>query len=133
VSVDRLVPAATDLQRVLPLRGADAQAGVVGRFRDVVRAQPDALAVADAVQELTFAGLADRAASVLVGIRDGMAALQPPTARGGADVFFSAEPVGLLHSHDVGAVAGLLAVIASGHPVLVLDPKTPAPRLRQFV
>jgi acyl-coenzyme A synthetase/AMP-(fatty) acid ligase/thioesterase domain-containing protein len=133
VSVDRFVPAITVQPRIRALTSADAQAGVIGRFRDVVRAQPRALAVADAEHELTYAQLADRAASVLIAIRDGMAALRPEPVRGGEDVFFSAEPVGLLHSHDVGAVVALLAVIASGHPVLVLDPKTPAPRLRQFV
>ncbi|HEX2807709.1 MAG TPA: non-ribosomal peptide synthetase, partial [Kineosporiaceae bacterium] len=133
MSVDRFVPAITVQPRIRALTSADAQAGVIGRFRDVVRAQPRALAVADAEHELTYAQLADRAASVLVAIRDGMAALRPAPVRGGEDVFFSAEPVGLLHSHNVGAVVALLAVIASGHPVLVLDPKTPAPRLRQFV
>jgi len=132
VSVDRLEPVAAALRPVAPLQAGDAAAGVIGRFRDVVAAQPDALAVADAQHELSYARLAADAARVLACVREALAQLRPAPATGGPDEFFSAEPVGVLHSHDVGAVAALLGVIASGHPVLVLDPKTPAPRLRQF-
>jgi len=118
---------------VRPLAADDAADGVIVRFAEVVAAQPGATAVADATDELTFAQVAAEAARVLAGVRAGAARFDPPAVRGGADVFGSAEPVGVLYSHDVWAVAALLGVIASGHPVLVLDPKTPPPRLRQFV
>jgi acyl-coenzyme A synthetase/AMP-(fatty) acid ligase/thioesterase domain-containing protein len=118
---------------VRPLAASDAADGVVGRFRDVVAAQPGALAVADDAAGLTFADVAAEAARVLSGVRAGVAAFTPAAEPGGSDVFGGREPVAVLHTHDVWAVAALLGVIASGHPVLVLDPKTPAPRLRQFV
>ena len=111
----------------------DAPDGVIARFMEVVAAQPQALAVADGADELTFAQVAAEAARVLVAVRAAVAALDPPAAPGGPEVFGSPEPVGVLYSHDVWAVAALLGVVASGHPVLVLDPRTPAPRLRQFV
>jgi acyl-coenzyme A synthetase/AMP-(fatty) acid ligase/thioesterase domain-containing protein len=148
VSVDQAGGAAgavtglpADRRPVRPLAAVDAVGGVVPRFRDVVMAQPAALAVADGSDELTFAQVAIEAARVLVGVRCAVAAFDPPAVspedppelRGRPDTFHSAEPVAVLYSHDVWAVAALLGVIASGHPVLVLDPRTPPPRLRQFV
>jgi acyl-coenzyme A synthetase/AMP-(fatty) acid ligase/thioesterase domain-containing protein len=101
-----------------PLSAADAEHGVVPRLRAVVTATPDAVAVVDAGGPVTFARLAAHAAAVLNAVRD---AVGPGT-----------EPVAVLHTHDAGAVAAILGVIASGHPVVVLDPRTPVPRLRRF-
>src|SRR5690348_7836262 len=105
---------------VRPLAASDATDGIVGRFRDVVAGQPGALAVADDATELTFAAVAAEAARVLAGVRTAVSAFTPPAERGGPDVFGGLEPVAVLHAHDVWAVAALLGVIASGHPVLVL-------------
>ena len=101
-----------------PLSAADAEHGVVPRLRAVVTAMPDAVALVDAGGPVTFARLAAHAAAVLNAVRD---AVGP-----------GIEPVAVLHTHDAGAVAAILGVIASGHPVVVLDPRTPVPRLRRF-
>src|SRR5512135_3273190 len=116
------IPAPT-VRPVPPLAAADAAAGLVPRFRTVVETQPDATAVADGRAELSYAELAAAAARVLVGLRGALAALNPPPAVGGPEVLGGAEPVGMLYCHEVWAVAALLGVIASGHPVLVLDPR----------
>ncbi len=42
------------------------------------------------------------------------------------------EPVGVICGHHSGAVAALMAVLASGFPVLFMDPTTPPPRLRKL-
>lgn len=96
-------------------------AGILPRFRRVVQALPERTAVSDDTEELTYSQLAVRAARVLVGLR---AAAQGAPAD---------QPVGMICGHDVGAVATLLGIVASGHPVLVLDPRSPAPRLRALV
>jgi acyl-coenzyme A synthetase/AMP-(fatty) acid ligase/thioesterase domain-containing protein len=106
----------TTLRPVAPLTGRSHQDGVIDRFRQVLQAQPDAVAVTDATRELTFAQVAVEAAGVLSAVR---AAVGP-----------TSEPIALLHSHDAGAVCALLAILGSGHPVLVLDPRTPVPRLK---
>ncbi len=96
----------------------DAQAGVVPRFRDVLLAQPDAIAVADAHRTLSYAELASEAIAVLRAVRGAVPA---------------GAPVALLHPHEPGAVCALLGILASGHPVVVLDPRTPAARLQVFL
>lgn len=111
----------------------DIDAGVVPRLRDVVRAQPDAVAVADAHEELTYLQLASRAARVLAGVRRGVADLTPAPTAGGPGAFGAREPVAMLLGHTVDAVCTLVGVLASGHPVLVLDPRTPAARLHRLV
>ena len=73
--------------------------------------------------ELTFAQLATEAACVRRSVLE--------AARGAG--IGSADPVGLLHPHETGAVAALFGVLASGHPVVVLDPRTPPSRLAMFV
>ncbi|HEY6793190.1 MAG TPA: AMP-binding protein [Kineosporiaceae bacterium] len=118
---------------VRPLASFDAPGGVVVRFAKVVAAQPRALAVADGVDELLFDRLAREAARVLAAVRGAVQRFDPPARRAGPDRFRGLEPVGVLCTHGVWSAAALLGVIASGHPVLVLDPRTPAPRLRQFV
>jgi acyl-coenzyme A synthetase/AMP-(fatty) acid ligase/thioesterase domain-containing protein len=98
--------------------------GVVGRFHQVVHAQPEALAVTDAGREVTFAGVAAEAGQLLLSLRAALDELPAGT---------EAEPIALLHGHNASAVSALLAVVASGHPVLVLDPRTPALRLRTML
>jgi acyl-coenzyme A synthetase/AMP-(fatty) acid ligase/thioesterase domain-containing protein len=122
-----------DRRSVRPLASFEAPSGVLPRFAKVVTAQPGVLAVADGTDELTFTQVAAEAARVLAAVQDAVTRFDPAARRGGPDSFGGREPVGLLVSHDVWAVAALLGVIASGHPVLVLDPRTPPPRLRQFV
>ena len=99
------------------LREEEAEAGVVPRLQAVVEAQPDAVAVADARRRITFAELAAGAALVRGRV---LAAAAP------------GEPVAVLHSHDAGAVVVALGVLASGHPLVMLDPRTPVPRLAEL-
>lgn len=117
----------------MSLREADIAAGVLPRFRDVVAAQPDKVAVADGDQSMTYAALAVRAATILGNLREGLARLDPAPTTRGPDEFGAREPVALLFGHEVDAVAALLAGLASGHPVLVLDPATPAARSQRLV
>lgn len=114
---------ATAPRPVTPLSMADAPDGVIARFRVVLDAQPEAIAVADAQRRLSYRALAAEAAGVLRTIRDAQhdGRLAPHA------------PVALLHPHEAGAVAALLGILASGHPVVVLDPRTPAARLGVFV
>jgi acyl-coenzyme A synthetase/AMP-(fatty) acid ligase/thioesterase domain-containing protein len=123
--------------------------GVIGRVREVVRAQPDALAVTDPTRRLSFAAVAVEAAGVLSAVRAAVAV--PPTPNrqrppsDGLDrpapgphepadhasiATVGPAPIALLHSHDAGAVTALLGLLGSGHPVLVLDPRTPPARLK---
>lgn len=111
----------------------DVDGGVVPRFRQVASARPDAVAVSDEDVTLTYAQVAQRAAAILAGLRDALATLDPPPARHGEDAFGAAETVAMCCDHSADAVVTLLAVVASGHPVLVLDPRTPGPRQAQLV
>lgn len=106
--------------RVSELTEAELEHGIIPRFRTVVQAQPDRVAVSDEAGELTYAQLASRSAGILAALRQ--AAQDLP----------GDQVVGMLCGHETGAVATLLAIVASGHPVLVLDPRSPAPRLRQL-
>ena len=111
----------------------DVDGGVVPRFRQVASARPDAVAVSDEDVTLTYAQVAQRAAAILAGLREALATLDPPPARHGEDAFGAAETVAMCCDHSADAVVTLLAVVASGHPVLVLDPRTPGPRQAQLV
>ncbi|GAB96203.1 acyl-coenzyme A synthetase/AMP-(fatty) acid ligase/thioesterase domain-containing protein [Kineosphaera limosa] len=108
-------------RRFAELTEDEVAAGILPRLRTVVESIGDRVAVSDEVEDLTFAQLAQRSAAALAGLRRAAADLP-------AD-----QPVGMLYGHTVGAVATLVAVLASGHPVLVLDPRSPAPRLRTLV
>ncbi len=108
---------------VPPLSMTDADAGVLARLRKVVTAQPEAVAVADGSRRLTFAQLTTEAAAVRRAVLD--AVRDAGTGPG--------EPVALLYPHETGAVPALFGVLASGHPVVVLDPRTPPSRLAMFV
>jgi acyl-coenzyme A synthetase/AMP-(fatty) acid ligase/thioesterase domain-containing protein len=104
---------------VRPISPDDIDSGVIGRFHTVVHAQADATAVDDGDRSHSFASLAARVAAVRQQILDDVG-----RAPG--------QPVALLYSHTADAVAALFGIIATGHPVLVLDPRTPAPRLTAF-
>lgn len=119
--------------RLRQLTERDVESGVIPRFRAVVDVQPDAIAVADEHHELTYAELAHQAAAVLTLVRETIATLRPPTVPNGSEAFEAREPVAMLFAHTTEAVVALLAIVASGHPVLVLDARTPGPRLRQLV
>ena len=103
--------------RLAPLTSADAPSGVLTRFAAVLSALADEPAVIDGELTYTFTRLAAEAAAV-------RAAVLAHTAPG--------RPVGVLHPHRCTAVAAILGVLASGRPLLVLDHRTPAPRLRQM-
>ena len=105
---------------VAPIGQGDVAGGVLARFREVVQAQPAAVAVADAARSLSFADLAAEAAGVRARLTDGLRGIP------------AGEPVALLCGHHAGAVAAVLGVLASGHPLLVLDARTPVPRLRSL-
>lgn len=139
---------------VSPLEATSLRDGVIGRFGEVLRAQPGAVAVTDTERELTFAQVAVEAAGILSVIqatvgpgpsgRPGPSTAHEPStapeqsnAPGSSNLPASRiepglgpEPIALLHGHNAGAVCALLAVLGSGHPVLVLDPRTPVPRLK---
>jgi len=106
---------------VVPLSYRDADAGPINRLRTVVEAQPDAVAVHDDGLALSYQDFAMRVAAV----RRQVGAAAVDTA--------PEQPVALLYSHGAAAVAALWGIIASGRPILVLDPRTPVARLRTFV
>ncbi|WP_168582639.1 non-ribosomal peptide synthetase [Gephyromycinifex aptenodytis] len=112
---------------------SDVAAGILPRLRTIVDEAPDAIAIADDSTELTYAELAAQAATTLSVLRRALDSLEPPLTPKGAAEFGSGEVVGMLFGHTTQAVVALLAVLASGHPVLVLDHRTPPARLRQFV
>jgi len=101
-----------------------AQGQLVPRIVEVALACADRVLVADATGRLTGADLLRRAAAV----RAAVLAEHPSGPVTAQDV-----PVAVLRGHDVGAVAAVVGVIASGHPVVILDPTTPAARLRHYV
>ncbi|MBT0770871.1 alpha/beta fold hydrolase [Kineosporia sp. J2-2] len=108
-------------RHVVPLSYRDVEAGSVARLRHVITTQPEALAVHDDELRLTYGDLGRRIAAVRRQVRIAVA--------GSPD----AQPVALLYSHGAAAVAALWGVVTSGRPILVLDPRTPAARLRSFV
>jgi acyl-coenzyme A synthetase/AMP-(fatty) acid ligase/thioesterase domain-containing protein len=91
---------------------------VIDRLVAVAAAAPDVLAVRDTTTALTFAELMRAAAAVT----ERVWALNPER-----------HPVAVLRGHGVGAVGAAVGVIASGAPLVVLDPTTPAARLRHYV
>ncbi len=96
-----------------------AQGQLVPRIVEVALALAQHVVVADGTDRLTGADLLRRAALVRAAVLE--AGQAPGT------------PVAVLRGHDVGAVAAIVGVIASGHPVVILDPTTPAARLRHYV
>ena len=96
-----------------------AQGGILPRVVEVALASLDTVLADDSTDTLTGRTLLQRSAQV-------HAALEASGAPAG-------QPVAVLRGHDVGAVAAVVGAIAAGHPVVVLDPTTPAPRLRHYV
>ncbi|WP_176489702.1 AMP-binding protein [Mobilicoccus massiliensis] len=103
--------------RLASLTASDAAQGVLGRFATVLETLADEPAVIDSETTLSYAQLAERAAAIRAGVVS-------RTAPG--------SPVAVLFAHRVDAVAAILAVIASGRPLLVLDHRTPTPRLHHM-
>jgi acyl-coenzyme A synthetase/AMP-(fatty) acid ligase/thioesterase domain-containing protein len=101
-----------------------AQGQLVPRIVDVALACAGRVLVADGASQLTGADLLRRAAAV----RAAVLAHHPVGESPAQDL-----PVAVLRGHDVGAVAAVVGVVASGHPVVILDPTTPAARLRHYV
>ncbi|WP_344475415.1 AMP-binding protein [Kineococcus aurantiacus] len=101
-----------------------AQGQLIPRIVDVALARAAHVLVADATTRLTGADLLRRAALV----RDAVTA-----HHAGTGTAPQSAPVAVLRGHDAGAVAAVVGVVAAGHPVVVLDPTTPAPRLRHYV
>ena len=99
------------------LTPADIEAGVVPRLHTLIVHHPHAVAAADGRRRVTYAQLARQAGLVRAAVR--------ATPGNGA--------VGLLHGHDAQAVGAMLGILASGRPLVVLDPRSPAPRLRQLL
>jgi acyl-coenzyme A synthetase/AMP-(fatty) acid ligase/thioesterase domain-containing protein len=116
-----------------PLTEADADLGIVGRFRQMVEAVPKAIAVSDEHEELTFHCLAERTAWVMDAVQAAVGALGGPLVRITEGAAGGPDPVAVLHGHQVSAVAAILGVTATGHPVQVLDTRNPVARLQQFV
>jgi non-ribosomal peptide synthetase component F len=118
--------------RCRPLREVDVAGGIIPRLRDVVRQQPDKIAVADAWASATYAELVASAGDLLTDLQAALARLDPPPARRCPEEFAAREPIAVLFGHEIAAVAAMVAVLASGHPLLVLDPTTPPDRLGQL-
>jgi len=112
-------------QQPVPLDATDVPDGVLPRLRTVVRTRPQAVAVLDGDRTLTFTELAGRACAVAEAVR--RAAREAPAAASEGPA-----PVTVLCGHDAAAVATLLGVVLSGHPLLVMDPLVPVPRLRGY-
>src|SRR3954449_1532074 len=54
---------------VRPLSIRNISDGVIGRFHEVLRVQPEAVAVTDTEREVTFAGVAAEAGQLLLALR----------------------------------------------------------------
>src|SRR5690348_15583766 len=104
-----------------PLDRDDIDLGVLGRLRDVVAARPAAVALKDATGTTSFAELAAAAADVRNFVKATDSEESPE---------IHSEPVAVLMGHDRFTVSTIFGVIATGRPVLVLDPSTPPARLR---
>jgi acyl-coenzyme A synthetase/AMP-(fatty) acid ligase len=99
------------------LSESDVEAGVIPRFHSVVRSRAGTLAAVDAGRGVSYGSLARQAAQI-------RAAVRATPGHG---------PVGLLHGPTGGTLGAVLGVLASGRPLVVLDPRAPTPRLRQLL
>ncbi|WP_369137972.1 AMP-binding protein [Modestobacter versicolor] len=91
---------------------------VVDRVVDVGTSQPETLAIADGRRSVTYGQLLAGADVV---------------RRAVLDVRVADAAVAVLRSPGAGAAVAVIGVMATGSPVLVLDPTTPAERLRHYV
>lgn len=105
-----------------PLGEDDIAAGVLPRLQHVSTARPDHVAVDDGETALIFAEFAARAARVRLDLERRLAELPVPV--GGTR---TPAPVAVLGAHDAATVVSIVAVLATGHPVVVLDDRTPVP------
>ncbi|NIZ93232.1 AMP-binding protein [Kineococcus rubinsiae] len=101
-----------------PLTEEMAQGDLLPRIVEVALALSGQVVAADGDDRLTGEDLLRRASAV----RTAVLAANP-----------EGHPVAVLRGHTVGAVAAVVGVIASGAPLVVLDPTTPAPRLRHYL
>ncbi len=120
-----------DQRRALnALDHTDAASGIIARFKTVTESIPHETAVTDDDREASFARVAAEAAGVRCHIDNSLGPLSSASA---LDSQGRPVPVAVLQGHTVRAVSTILGVIASGHPVVVLDSRTPAARLAELV
>ncbi|OMQ15196.1 hypothetical protein A7K94_0211255 [Modestobacter sp. VKM Ac-2676] len=101
-----------------PLEGCSPDGRLVDRLVEVALAQPEVLALADRERSALFADVLREAEAVRSAVLE--------AENGG-------RPVCVLRRPGVDAVIAVVGVIAAGTPMVVLDPTTPAPRLRHYV
>lgn len=107
----------------------DIACGVLPRLQHVVAARGEHVAVDDGTTRVSFAELAVRAAAIRARLEDLMAGRPVESA----PAMGTKEPVALLAGHDAASVIALVALLASGHPVVVLDERTPAAWQRRLL
>ena len=90
----------------------DVDGSLGDRFLAVATAHPDALALSSPAGRWTYAQLAAEVEGRASGIRAAVGRSDP-------------TPVALLTTHDGPLVVSLLAIVAAGHVVVVLDPQAP--------
>ncbi|MBO3143789.1 alpha/beta fold hydrolase [Dermatophilus congolensis] len=112
------------LRNIPALTSEDAERGVIARIATIVKAAPEALAITDATRNVTYNTLAAEAASIRALIETHLGPLTDAVDDTGHPL-----PVAVLQGHTARAVATILGIIGSGHPVVVLDSRAPAPRL----
>ncbi|MFI9123640.1 non-ribosomal peptide synthetase [Streptomyces bikiniensis] len=122
LDVDILTP--SELKEVLELGGNPAIAGTAGNderslhglFADVVREQPDAIAITAGDTSLSYAELNDRAELISSGMRAlGVAA---------------GDMVGVALEREADLVVALLGILKAGCAYVPMDPRYPHERLR---
>jgi acyl-coenzyme A synthetase/AMP-(fatty) acid ligase/thioesterase domain-containing protein len=91
---------------------------VLERLVAVARAQPSVTAAGDGERQVSLPELLVEAAAVCAALAE-----HDPDRR----------PVAVLRDHAVDALVAIVGVIAAGAPLVVLDPTTPAARLRHHV
>ena len=103
---------------VAPISEGHAAGTLLPRIVEVALDAADRVLAADGERRLSGTDLLLRAARVRAAVLGAGSA---------------GRPVAVLRGHDVGAVAAVVGVVAAGSPVVVLDPTTPAARLRHYV
>ncbi|GAB48238.1 putative non-ribosomal peptide synthetase [Mobilicoccus pelagius NBRC 104925] len=111
-----------------PLGEDDVAAGVLPRLEHVVSARPEHVAVDDGRTTLTFAELVARAAQVRVDLERHLG-----SATAATDTTTTRPPVAVLGAHDAASVVAIVATLSTGHPVVVLDDRTPVPWQRRLL
>ncbi|TWH72196.1 acyl-CoA synthetase (AMP-forming)/AMP-acid ligase II [Modestobacter roseus] len=101
-----------------PLDERSVDDWLIDRIAEVALGQPEVPALADRDRAVSYADLLREAETV----RAAVVAAED-----------DGRPVCVLRRPGVDAVVAVVGVIAAGTPVVVLDPTTPAPRLRHYV